>query len=153
MFSYDYVLTLSVSSVYIKSGHCSIPLPPSIKSAGGTGEALFIKTPNTAGGSVGIFTYDLLDISTTNSSKKMAVMFKVPFNRKRTPNMYAVGIFDVSKECNQNLFSEMSKDTNAAFVRGKAKDPSLTHISQNVTIMATMSDCYEPVLKVQMSDN
>lgn len=153
MFSYDYVLTISVSSVYIKNGHCSVPLPPSIKPAGGTGEALFIKIPNTAGGSVGIFTYDLLDISTTNSSKKMAVLFKVPFNLKRTPNMYAVGIFDISKECNRNLFYEMSKGTNATFVRGKAKDPSLTHISQNVTIMATMSDCYEPVLKVQMNDN
>lgn len=153
MFSYDDVLIISVSSVYIKSGRCNVPLTPSIKPAGGTGEALFVKIPNTAGGSVGIFTYNLLDISTTNSSKKMAVLFKVPFNRKQTPNMYAVGIFDISKECNQSLFNEMSKDTNATFVRGKAKDPGLTHISQNVTIMATMSDCYEPVLKVQMSDN
>lgn len=146
------MLTISVSRVYIKSGQCSAPLPPGIQSTV-TGEALFIKTPKTAGGSVGIFTYDLLDISTKNSSEKMAVLFKVPFNRKQKPNMYAVGIFDISKDCDSDLFNEMSNNKTSTFVRGNAKGPSLTHKGQNVTIEGTMSDSYESVLKLQVSDN
>lgn len=116
------------------------------------GEALFNKVPNTAGGAAGVFTYDLLDISTKTSSKKMAVLFKVPFNPKQTPNTYAVGVLDISKECNQELFNEMSKSSNAAFVRGPAKGPNLTHKGQNVTIMATMSNCHESVIKVELTD-
>lgn len=117
-----------------------------------TGEALFNKVPNRAAGAVGIFTYDLLDNSTKSSSKKMVVLFRVPFNLKQTPNTYAVGVLDISKECNQELFHEMSKSSNATFVRGPAKGPSLTYTGQDITIMATMSNCYEPVIKVELSD-
>lgn len=127
-------------------------MPPSIGPTK-SGEALFIKTPNKANGSVGICTYDLLDIATQNSSSKVALLFKVPFNQKRTPSMYAVGIVDASKECDLHLFDEMSKGTSATFVRGKAKGPTLTHVSQNVTIAATMSDCNEAVMKVDLTDN
>lgn len=149
---YDDVLTISVCRVHIKSGRNIIPLPPSIQPTT-TGEALFNKVPNTAGGAAGIFTYDLLDISTKTSSKKMAVLFKVPFNLKQSLNTYAVGVLDISKECNQELFQEMSKSSNATFVRGPAKlNPSLTHAGQNVTITATMSNFHESVIKVELSD-
>lgn len=83
----------------------------------------------------------------------MAVLFKVPFNRKQKPNMYAVGIFDISKDCDSDLFNEMSNNKTSTFVRGNAKGPSLTHKGQNVTIEGTMSDSYESVLKLQVSDN
>lgn len=146
------VLTNSVSRMYIKSGQCGAPLTPCIKSTG-NGEALFVKTPKTASGSVGIFTYDLFDISTKNSSKKMAVLFKVPFNRTGKSNMYAVGIFDISKDCDSDLFDDMSRNQTSTFVRGDAKGPSLTYQGQNVTISATMSDSYQSVLKLQVSDN
>uniref|UniRef100_A0A8P4JX45 Uncharacterized protein n=1 Tax=Dicentrarchus labrax TaxID=13489 RepID=A0A8P4JX45_DICLA len=138
--------------VHIESGRCTVPLPPSIQ-PNSTGEALFAKTPNTAQGSVGILTYDLLNNTTKTSSNKMAVLYQVPFNLKLKSKMYAVGIFDISTECNRDLFREMSKNTNTTFVRGKAKGPSLTHKSQNVTIMAAMSNCHEPVMKVQVSDD
>lgn len=114
---------------------------------------MFTKNLNKANGSAGICTYDLLDISTQNSSSKVAVLFKVPLNQKRTPCTYAVGIVDASKECNLDLFDEMSKDTNATFVRGEAKGPGLTHVGQNVTITATMSHRKKAVMKVDLSDN
>lgn len=145
------MLTISVCRLHIKSGRSSIPLPPSIQPTT-TGEALFSRVPNKAGGAAGIFTYDLLDISTKTSSKKIAVLFKVPFNLKQTLNTYAVGVLDISEECNQELFNEMSKSSNATFVRGPAKGPSLSHTGQNVTIMATMSNCHESVIKVELSD-
>lgn len=83
----------------------------------------------------------------------MAVLFKVPFNRKGKSNMYALGIFDISKDCDGGLYEEMSHNETSTFVRGDAKGPSLTYQGQNVTISATMSDSYESVLKLHVSDN
>lgn len=67
--------------------------------------------------------------------------------------MCAVGIIDIGSECDKDLCAEMSKGTTAAFVRGKAKGPSLTHEGPNVTVKATMSNHYEAVMKVEVCEN
>lgn len=138
--------------MHIKSGKCSVPLPPSIGPTQ-SGEAVFTKSRMKSNGSVGVITYDLQDTSTQSCSHKLAVLFKVPFNAKKSPIMYALGIVDVSTECDKDLCAEMSKGTTAAFVRGKAKGPSLTHVGQNVTVRATMSKNYESVMKVELCEN
>ncbi|KAM9346057.1 DELTA-stichotoxin-Hcr4b-like [Symphorus nematophorus] len=145
--------TLRNPRVYVASGRCTSPLPTSIPPSS-TGEASFVKPHIIPRGCSGIFTYDLLNNLTKSSSYKIAVLFSVPFDCNLKSNVYAVGVYEIRKECNQALFQEMSKSENAEeFVSGKAKGPSLTHQSQDVTIMATMSDCYEPIMKVQVCDD
>ena len=143
-------LTLT-SRMYIKRGCCRKPLPPTI-SQSSSGEVEFTKTPNTACGSVGIFTYELLNTSTKDTTEQIAVLFKVPFDLNLKSNEFAVGVFDISRNCNHGLFQDMSKNKGNAFVRGKAKGSALTHKGQDFTVMATMSDCYTPVIRVQVMD-
>ncbi|XP_029292955.1 uncharacterized protein LOC115011852 [Cottoperca gobio] len=143
--------TLCNPRMYTSSGHCHDPLPPTIQPSS-CGGGMFTKTPYAARGSVGIFTYDLLNCCDQAATEQIVVMFKVPFDLNLRSNMYAVGVFDISIECDRNLFREMAKNRETTFVRGKAKGPVLTHKGYNVTITAAMSNCYTPVMKVQVSD-
>ncbi|XP_031142843.1 uncharacterized protein LOC116041123 [Sander lucioperca] len=137
---------------YMESGVCTEPLPPQIDS-NSTGSALFTKTANAARGAVGVFTYDLIKKSTKNAIGKIAVMFCVPYDYVLYFNLYAVGIFDESQAFNNNLYQLMYYDSNSNFIRGKATGPCLSHTDGQVTIMGTMSDSYQPVMKVVVKDN
>ncbi|XP_067426472.1 DELTA-actitoxin-Aas1a-like [Thunnus thynnus] len=134
---------------YTYSGFCKTPFPPTLDPSK-SGSALFIKTPQTASGSVGVFTYDLLNGSTNQNDGKIAVMFSNPFDFNLYSNSYAVGVFDMAKKCDCGLYKEMYYDAERKFVRGKAADGSLTHESKLNTITATMSDSYQPDIKVQV---
>lgn len=77
-------------------------------------------------------------------------MFSVPYDFNFYSNWYAVGVFGLEKQCGKPLFEEMYNYAERGFVRGKAKGPSLTHRGGRVTMRATMSDSYQPVIKVQV---
>ncbi|XP_024658055.2 DELTA-sagatoxin-Srs1a [Maylandia zebra] len=144
--------TLCNPRMHIVSGSCSSPLPPTL-SPYENGNALFIKKPHTACGSVTVFTYDLQHVSTLQFNGRVAVMFSVPYDFNFYSNWYAVGVFDMDKACDQHLYDEMYNKSEQKFVRGKAKGPSLAYRGAYITVRATMSDTYQPILKVAICNN
>ncbi|XP_041865078.1 DELTA-sagatoxin-Srs1a-like [Melanotaenia boesemani] len=138
--------------VYIVSGTSSEPLPPALDPSE-SGSALFIKTAYTACGSVAVFTYDLVEISSMQFLGCVAVMFSVPYDFHFHSNWYGVGMFSKDIPCDANLFNLMYEGEETTFVRGRASGPSLVYRGNDVTIRATMSDSYQPVLKVDVCDN
>uniref|UniRef100_A0A3Q0TC51 Actinoporin-like protein n=1 Tax=Amphilophus citrinellus TaxID=61819 RepID=A0A3Q0TC51_AMPCI len=145
-----HVFLISGSSDFIFSGRCDTSLPATLQPSA-VGQAVFAKTPHTACGSVGVFTYDLYDESTGRADKKMAVMFSVPYDFNLYSNWHAVGVFDRDTKCDRHLYNKMYQKTQKGFVRGKAKDPGLTYKDETVTITSTMTDSYEPILELEIS--
>ncbi|XP_012711616.3 DELTA-stichotoxin-She4b [Fundulus heteroclitus] len=143
--------TLCEPLVHLISGHCESPLPPTLRPTE-TGTALFVKTPDTACGSVAVFTYNILEESNRYIFRRMAVMFSVPYDFNIYSNWYAVGVFNKDKLCDEDLYKEMYYGEEHSFVRGKASGPSLTYKAGFDTIRVSMSDSYQPVLKVDLSD-
>ena len=137
--------------MHIESGCCAIPLSPLIQPCD-SDMVQFIKTPHTARGSAAVFTYDLQRKDTDKPTEKIAVMFSVSYDFNLYSNKYAVGIVEMSKKCDYDLYSEMYSGTDEAFMRGKASGPYLIYKGKQVTIMAAMSDTYQPVIKLQVSE-
>ncbi|XP_034063681.1 DELTA-thalatoxin-Avl1a-like [Gymnodraco acuticeps] len=136
--------------IYLSSGFCATPFPPTVAPQA-SGIALFTKTPNTARGSVGVFTYDLLKKDKKPAAEKIAVMFSVPYDFVSFKNWYALGVFDKSKQCDVGLYNQMYNDNQTTFRRQIPDGSCLTYEGDHITIMATMSDAYEPVIKVQVT--
>ncbi|XP_028456388.1 bryoporin-like [Perca flavescens] len=145
--NYSSLSTLFNPCLYTQSGRCT-QTPPQHIGVQSSGTALFTKTAYTARGSVGVMTYDL-----QHSTYKIAVMFSVPYNYNQFSNVYTVGIFDKSQECNYDLYYKMYYDQPTTFVRGEAKGPSLTYKRDRVTVVATMTDFSEAVINVGVKDN
>ncbi|XP_023147356.1 DELTA-sagatoxin-Srs1a-like [Amphiprion ocellaris] len=134
--------------VYVYSGHCQDALPSTLGPSE-NGSALFTKTPNTACGAVGVFTYDLYSESTNRDEKKMAVMFSNPYNFNFYSNLYAVGLFDKNELVDYSLYDKMYYKTGIEFVRDHAGS-DLIYKGNGLIISATMTDSYQPQLDVNI---
>ncbi|XP_033970183.1 DELTA-actitoxin-Aeq1b-like [Trematomus bernacchii] len=137
---------------YIYSGNCATPFPSTI-APGASGSALFSKYADAATGCVGLLTYDLLNEDTNQTAEKIAVMFSAPFNFNFYSNLYAVGVFNLRRACEVGLYEEMYYGEQTTFRRRIPDGSSLCYVGDHITIMATMSDSYQPVIKMQVSQN
>ena len=119
-----------------------------------TGDALFKKTPHTARGAVGTFTFDLLNRSTKKVIEKIAITYSVPYDYNLYYNWYAVGIFSKSQRCSDNLYKrfDIRDNDDDSFVWGKASGSGLHYENDQVTVMASMTDTYEPDMQVEVRD-
>ncbi|KAF1388548.1 hypothetical protein PFLUV_G00091420 [Perca fluviatilis] len=137
--------------IHMVRGQCSNPLPPLIES-NSSGSAQFGKTYGSPTGTVGVFTYDIINKSTKTTTGIIAVMFSVPYDYTYFDNLYAVGNFGNSQNCDYDLYRKMYYESHSRFVRGKATDPSITHTGDYVTIFASMSNAGQSALKVVVKD-
>ncbi|XP_026179921.1 DELTA-thalatoxin-Avl1a-like [Mastacembelus armatus] len=137
---------------YTYSGHCETEFPPVIGPSQ-SGSALFVKTPNTACGAVGVLTFDLYDESKHQSAGKMAIMFSNPYDFVQYSNMYAIGVFGMDVNCDYDLYYKMYNGAEDGFVRGEAKCGGLTYESSVAIVRATMSNSYQPVIQVVVCNN
>ncbi|XP_042357604.1 bryoporin-like [Plectropomus leopardus] len=144
--------TLANPRVFTESGCCEIPLPPMVGPCS-TATALFNKTTGSATGTVGVFTYDLINNEMNDFSHIMAIMYSVPYDRNLYSNWFAVGIFDRGNDCDYNLYDIMYNGSQDNFVRMKADGSCISYEGDYVIVSASMSDSGEAVLRVDVSDN
>lgn len=139
-----------MASVYMYSGRCAKPLPSTLLPYS-EGSALFVKTRDTACGSVGVFTYNL---HKDTLDKKMAVMFSVPYDYNLHSNLYAVGIFDMDINCDYNLYKDMYYSQGKRwFDRVNADARSHVYTKDDITIKCKMTDCHEPTLIIDVKND
>uniref|UniRef100_A0A3Q1FX06 Uncharacterized protein n=1 Tax=Acanthochromis polyacanthus TaxID=80966 RepID=A0A3Q1FX06_9TELE len=143
-YSYSFHLPLVHHSDYFG---CYQNTLPSTIGPSEEGSALFTKTPDTACGAVGVFTFELYNQSTKTVDKKMAVMFSNPYSFDFFYNLYAVGLFDKNQLCEYSLYHKMYYNAGKEFVRHRAGYP-LTYEGDGLIISASMTDTYEPELDV-----
>lgn len=114
----------------------------------------FTKDDNTATGAVGLLTYDLFHKTSRVCSKRMAIMFSVPYDRNLYKNQLAVGVFDESKACDKHLYQQMydGKDQ-SCFKRSDGNGTNLEYEGQSVCLRATMSSIGKAIVKVEIFEN
>ena len=148
-------VVVPILRVYMERGRCSVPLALNLKPKSSS-MATFVKTSGTATGAVGVLTYNLSNANPHsdrhNNQLKLAVMFSVPFNRNSYRNWFALGLFDSSTPCCQELYSFMYYKYDPEFVRGEGGGNSLKYKGEHVVVQASMSDTGTALLKVEVSE-
>ncbi|KAM9813325.1 DELTA-sagatoxin-Srs1a-like [Neosynchiropus ocellatus] len=143
--------TLVNPRVFIESGGCDVPLPCVVGPYSSV-SALFNKTTGSAAGSVGVFTYDLLNADLNDYSHVLAVMFSVPYDRNIYSNWFAVGVLERGSGCDYALYDLMYNASERSFVRAKADGSSVSFQGDYIIASASMSDAGEAVLRVELND-
>ncbi|XP_065133347.1 tereporin-Ca1-like [Paramisgurnus dabryanus] len=137
---------------YTYSGYCCHPPQPTISSKK-TGVCAFSKTPHTACGSVGVMTYNLFHMEKQVCTERIAILFSVPYNYNHFVNVFGVGVFDITCECNHGLYNYMyyGKDSRQ-FTSVTADVSGITFNAQTVELRATMSNVGKAIIKLEIVD-
>ncbi|KAI4899038.1 hypothetical protein NFI96_027257, partial [Prochilodus magdalenae] len=96
---------------YTQSGYCYHPPQPTIAKHANE-VCSFSKPSNTALGSVGVLMYQILKNGSIPFGE-LAIMFSVPFDYNKYPdNIFALGIYETDRKCDDDLFNKMYNDEN-----------------------------------------
>ncbi|OCT61917.1 DELTA-thalatoxin-Avl1a [Xenopus laevis] len=142
-------ITLSSPSTYCESGYSHSPPPPSI-SPGTVDRCIFVKTPSTTCGSVGVVTYCL------SNSQTVAILFSNPYDYTLYSIYFGVLITDHSPKADYELYNEMycNKVQSSQFKRARvsknSRDLEVSH--GQVKVLATMSNDTKSILRVEIVD-
>lgn len=111
----------------------------------------FSKTAAKASGAVGVLTYDVLESGKSEASERVAVMFSVPYDYNLYENWAAVGIYDVSKEVDEEMYKEMYYSREQEhFAREKGDGCCLKFEGKDLVVMCTMSPMGRAIMKVEL---
>ncbi|XP_042361541.1 bryoporin-like [Plectropomus leopardus] len=137
--------------VYMSSGFCHHPPQPTINNK--TEVCSFTKDDNTATGAVGLLTYDLFCMRSRVCSKRMAIMFSVPYDRNLYKNRLAIGVVEHTRACDKSLYNQLydGKDL-TDFTRSDTHGCGLEYKTEHVELRATMSSIGKAIVKVELYD-
>ncbi|XP_054464027.1 bryoporin-like [Anoplopoma fimbria] len=138
--------------VYMTSGFSHHPPQPTVRTAM-TEVCSFNKDDHTATGSVGLLTYDLFHMQSRVCSKRIAIMFSVPFDHNLYKNRLAVGVVQQSQACDKHLYNQLydGKDE-TTFCRSETHGCGLVFQDNEVDLRATMSSIGKAIVKVELYD-
>uniref|UniRef100_A0A8C8H0E9 Cytolysin Src-1-like n=1 Tax=Oncorhynchus tshawytscha TaxID=74940 RepID=A0A8C8H0E9_ONCTS len=138
--------------VYMSSGFCYHPPQPTVRTTK-TEVCSFTKDDDTATGAVGVLTYDLFHMQSRVCSERMAIMFSVPYDYNFYKNWLGVGVFEVARACDKQLYNHMYKEKDfSKFVRSEASGSGVEYKAQHVDLRATMSNVGKSIIKVELYD-
>ncbi|KAJ3601018.1 hypothetical protein NHX12_031991 [Muraenolepis orangiensis] len=138
--------------VFMSSGFSFHPPQPTIRT-GKTEVCSFDKDDNSATGAVGLLTYDLFTMQTRACSQRVAFMFSVPFDHNIYKNRVALGVVELSRACDKQLYEQMYGGKDVAFcVCSDANGSGMVHKTPHVELRATMSTVGKAILKVEIYD-
>ncbi|XP_058862366.1 DELTA-stichotoxin-Hcr4a-like isoform X1 [Acipenser ruthenus] len=137
----------SPSRIYTFSGYNVDPPQPTIKEKT-TAVCSFSKTSDTACGSVGVLTYDV--IKNNDPVECIAMMFSVPYDYNLYENWFAIGAISVGTSCDHALYNQMYNEGGKGFIRKQATAGLIEFTGEAVEIKATMSPAGRSVMKVEV---
>ncbi|CAL8273289.1 unnamed protein product [Lota lota] len=138
--------------VYMSSGFSYHPPQPTVRT-GKTEVCSFDKDDNKATGAVGLLTYDLFHMHNRAAAHRAAIMFSVPFDHNLYKNKLAVGMVELSRACDKQLYEQMygGKDLSMC-ASSDATGSGLEYKTAQVELRATMSTMGKAIVKVELYD-
>lgn len=145
------MLSLSLPRVYLESGSCHSPPQPIVRPQK-TEVCNFSKSSAATSGAVGVLTYDVFKKGHKSATEKIAIMFSVPYDYNLYKNWVAVGIYELGRECNEDLYKEMYYKNQSSFKREEAKGSCISYSGGELEVLCTMSPMGRAIMKVELLD-
>ncbi|KAM8888177.1 DELTA-sagatoxin-Srs1a-like [Synchiropus picturatus] len=137
-------------NVFLDSGDVHSPPAPSVRPHR-VELCNFNKTSAKTSGAVGVLTYDVMFKNCRDITKRIAIMFSVPYDQNLYKNWFGLGVYSNEKTCDKKLFDEMYYNKEqCGFVRQECNGCSLTFTGDHLVVKATMGQMGRSIMKVEI---